>query len=304
MIRKKKSPKKKALKKKRAFTLIELLVVLAIIAILAAILFPVFAAAKNSAKKAVCLSNMNQMGLAEIMYASDNDDTLGGNIYGGRGDYAFWSYFYVNGFENPAPAALYGKTNWQWQLIPYMKNDGVGSARVCPMAVEDTNADRGCIVQADQYMNPTLTKGAWVDNTPLTGHNSTGCSSYIFNGVDTERSTTAMPDPAGTIVMRESAYMYATPYSFPWNYIGMWGGPGWAGTDQVAFDANHNNGGNFNYADGHAKFRMKVSVHFSEFGFTGVCAGSDTSGQPLIAEQLTLTLNGSNSNAMCPTTTF
>lgn len=59
---------------KRAFTLIELLVVIAIIAILAAILFPVFAQAKNSAKQIACLSNMRQIGLATQMYLSDNDD--------------------------------------------------------------------------------------------------------------------------------------------------------------------------------------------------------------------------------------
>lgn len=61
---------------KRAFTLIELLVVIAIIAILAAILFPVFAQAKVSAKKAASLSNLKQQGLANIMYATDVDDTF------------------------------------------------------------------------------------------------------------------------------------------------------------------------------------------------------------------------------------
>jgi prepilin-type N-terminal cleavage/methylation domain-containing protein len=59
---------------KRGFTLIELLVVIAIIAILAAILFPVFAQAKASAKQAACLSNAKQYGLGIHMYAADTDD--------------------------------------------------------------------------------------------------------------------------------------------------------------------------------------------------------------------------------------
>jgi prepilin-type N-terminal cleavage/methylation domain-containing protein len=73
---------------KRAFTLIELLVVIAIIAILAAILFPVFAQAKEAAKMTQCVSNTKQTGLAAIMYATDFDDTLpmhdnnGSCIYG------------------------------------------------------------------------------------------------------------------------------------------------------------------------------------------------------------------------------
>ena len=57
-----------------AFTLIELLVVIAIIAILAAILFPVFAQARESARQTVCASNMKQIGLAMRMYCQDNDE--------------------------------------------------------------------------------------------------------------------------------------------------------------------------------------------------------------------------------------
>jgi prepilin-type N-terminal cleavage/methylation domain-containing protein len=63
-------------RKNRGFTLIELLVVIAIIAILAAILFPVFARAREAARKATCISNCKQLALAAIMYAQDYDECL------------------------------------------------------------------------------------------------------------------------------------------------------------------------------------------------------------------------------------
>jgi prepilin-type N-terminal cleavage/methylation domain-containing protein len=59
-----------------AFTLVELLVVMAIIAVLASILFPVFARAKEAAKKSACLSNMRQIGMAFSLYLSDYDDVM------------------------------------------------------------------------------------------------------------------------------------------------------------------------------------------------------------------------------------
>src|SRR2546429_1371192 len=59
----------------RGFTLIELLVVIAIIAILAAILFPVFAQAREKARQSSCQSNLRQLGLATQLYAQDYDET-------------------------------------------------------------------------------------------------------------------------------------------------------------------------------------------------------------------------------------
>ncbi len=100
---------------RKGFTLIELLVVIAIIAILAAILFPVFAQAKQAAKQTASLSNAKQTALAAQMYTNDYDDTAmepatwgsgtGFDVYPGNpdGDYAPWSVF----------------------VQPYMKNYGI-----------------------------------------------------------------------------------------------------------------------------------------------------------------------------------
>jgi prepilin-type N-terminal cleavage/methylation domain-containing protein/prepilin-type processing-associated H-X9-DG protein len=69
---------------KRAFTLIELLVVIAIISILAAIIFPVFAAAREAARKASCMSNLRQLGKAVAMYAQDDGEVLPNSGSDGR----------------------------------------------------------------------------------------------------------------------------------------------------------------------------------------------------------------------------
>ncbi|MCW3060774.1 MAG: prepilin-type N-terminal cleavage/methylation domain, partial [Capsulimonas sp.] len=64
------------MKRNDGFTLIELLVVIAIIAILAAILFPVFAKAREKARQTTCASNLRQLGLAMLQYVQDNDETF------------------------------------------------------------------------------------------------------------------------------------------------------------------------------------------------------------------------------------
>jgi len=86
---------------RRGFTLIELLVVIAIIAILAAILFPVFARAREKARQTSCLSNLKQLGLASNMYAQDYDETLH--------DYA-----------TRAPTWVYYR--WEPLVYPYLNN--------------------------------------------------------------------------------------------------------------------------------------------------------------------------------------
>lgn len=92
-----------------AFTLIELLVVIAILAILAAILFPVFAQAKEAAKKTVCLSNARQIGLALTLYLGDNDDTM--------------PIFYA--YNSAPPSGVPGHKGIELALLPYSKDKNI-----------------------------------------------------------------------------------------------------------------------------------------------------------------------------------
>lgn len=101
-----------AARKTRGFTLIELLVVIAIIAILAAILFPVFAQAREAARKISCLSHAKQMGTAISMYKVDFDDTYP------------MAYYYNN--DNNSGG---GYSQWSGLIQPYAKNWGMF---VCP----------------------------------------------------------------------------------------------------------------------------------------------------------------------------
>ncbi len=96
---------------RKAFTLIELLVVIAIIAILAAILFPVFAQAKEAAKKTACLSNMKQIGLSVQMYLTDNDDRM----------------FFRSGSANSRSGNIPTSNDNRWWnlLMPYAKNKDI-----------------------------------------------------------------------------------------------------------------------------------------------------------------------------------
>ena len=92
------------MKKQSGFTLIELLVVIAIIAILAAILFPVFAQAREKARAITCISNLKQIGIAWYMYAQDYDETYPcgwGSADGGRSMYRITLNPYIQKYGNP-----------------------------------------------------------------------------------------------------------------------------------------------------------------------------------------------------------
>jgi len=102
---------------RKGFTLIELLVVIAIIAILAAILFPVFAQAKEAAKKTQCLSNQKNLSLAILMYANDSDDTFPNGQDGVRTDY-------------PCDSTVGQQVDWTGAVYPYVKNGAGGAAAV------------------------------------------------------------------------------------------------------------------------------------------------------------------------------
>jgi len=124
---------------KKGFTLIELLVVIAIIAILAAILFPVFARAREKARMAACQSNVKQMALALLMYAQDYDEVTPGAYGNSTGNP-------VGSLRPPVPPGpITGRTTWWFwpDLIePYVKNSQVFQCPSFPGGVRyDGNQD-------------------------------------------------------------------------------------------------------------------------------------------------------------------
>ena len=206
---------------KRAFTLIELLVVIAIIAILAAILFPVFAQAKRAAKNSVFLSNVKQVGLSDLMYGADSDDT------------------FPLAWQNTDPT---GNGYWSWQgaLQPYSKNWGVfTNPQMAPPSGDQFYWQRllyfGGLPRAEAIQTagrvPYYTSsflGTNVKSEGLMGGG--GGYSYLDPGVG-GASQTSVADPAGSVMISEAGNFdywvgeYAD--SNPFTFCSSWGA-GWS----------------------------------------------------------------------------
>lgn len=226
---------------RRAFTLIELLVVIAIIAILAAILFPVFARAREAARTSSCLANEKNAGLAFMMYAQDYDETLPGIPFGSCPTcwpWAAWPNTPCNGW----PAVWYTPTQ------PYIKNLQVLQ---CPS--QRTNG-RWCDATGVSYMynefmynsnngwDKLATLAAAPEGVAKVSIITEGFSSGIYN--DWDNGGPLAKDQDGMSRVR-------------WLNYGPW-------------MAQHN-GPNVVYADGHVKFLPQDAIFsFRAYAVNGV----------------------------------
>jgi prepilin-type N-terminal cleavage/methylation domain-containing protein len=207
------------------FTLIELLVVIAIIAILAAILFPVFAKARESARRTVCISNVKQIGLAWMMYVQDNDETFPpsnsptNSQWGGSTTYT--------GKYPCKPCRPHLKTNDSViydptiYAQPYIKNLDIFK---CP-------SDVG--IPTSLVNDPSQGQSVWkLEKT-----------SYCLNTVMTRLgSLAAMPLPAETYMGAEVISFHVGPAEAVKAWAGATPGNTTYGPDRVAY-----------FVDGHAK---------------------------------------------------
>ena len=243
---------------KRAFTLIELLVVIAIIAILAAILFPVFAQAKEAAKRTQCLSNTKQMGIGAILYSTDSDDILPATGWsmschngatGGTGDDAFFSGIYA----------------WPIAIQPYAKNYAI---LACP-----TDPDKGgwgktvgsgpspCFAQQLlQYGVPgatsTMTTAQMLKVLPLSYAGNYYLDAANSGGSYAMASNTSMARPANVFYLADVG---SGTQSDGNKFAGWYIVPGYGMSTAIVPNRwtagqRHTKGRNWTFCDGHAKF--------------------------------------------------
>jgi len=225
--------------RRTAFTLIELLVVIAVIAILAALLFPVFAQAREKARQSQCLSNLKQIGLAANMYVQDNDEVLPNLTGGTQGEGMTGGWIYYDHFSGAMDVT-------KGSLYPYVKNKGV---YVCP---DDSPGQRNGLSYA---MNDCAT----YKPTP-------------FAGMDYGKSLAAFDNPSGLLYITEEGY----PDGGSTNDGGIdHGSVAYPTGDGLS--NRHNSGLEALFMDGHVKYYITTKVkseHLLTGGITGyTCPG-------------------------------
>jgi prepilin-type N-terminal cleavage/methylation domain-containing protein/prepilin-type processing-associated H-X9-DG protein len=214
------------------FTLIELLVVIAIIAILAAILFPVFAQAREKARMTACLSNMKQVGMGLSMYTSDYDDTL---PLGKGTDVVDF------GEPNAAP-------NYLGSIIPYTKNRAIF---VCPSALPATAVPSYVWALCTPLSCSTMHGNAVVMSRPLAVIPNP--SEIVFVDENRFKFKVAWLRPQ-LADAKKNRYQY-----WHWDQ-----GP----EKMEQYSNTHYGGGNLVFVDGHAKYRPVKLLRSSNFGLT------------------------------------
>jgi len=220
---------------RRGFTLIELLVVIAIIAILAAILFPVFARARENARRTSCLSNMKQIGLGFMQYTQDYDEKLPRNEYAWSGT---------------------GLINWDEAIYPYVKSTQLFQ---CPSAV---GASTAASTQYNQDATGTSLTGQWTGFP----NRDYGMNGYLVPGLASTIGG-ALVDNNGFLALASignAAEVFLAGEARRSNLGGWYGSILYAhnsstqityGNDQGGvFGSIHLEGANWLYADGHAKW--------------------------------------------------
>lgn len=220
---------------RRGFTLIELLVVIAIIAILAAILFPVFARARAKAQQIKCLSNLKQLGLAMIMYASDYNELF---------PFGLWGVM-VSPLNPDATVATTVKATDGWGnfLMPYIKN--VDILR-CPSRQFDNRWEEKGIPAPGYALNSSLSGYGNAVGVAWAGGVQTPCDTAMFYEYN-------YPSGVNIWVEYGSGYIIYGGTSAAYWHNAMEGDPA---PDIKA----HNGGMNVCFVDGHAKWHSAEAI--------------------------------------------